>query len=117
MKLLDTDAILEMLREKKYEYGAISVITLIETLRGVNPKKRDEVKKLLEESFKVIDLDNSIIRTYCDLYQRLKEEGSQIPDADLIIAATAITHNMTLRSKDRHFLRLREIGLKLETTR
>jgi predicted nucleic acid-binding protein len=34
MILLDTDAVIEMLRKKRYAAGAISIITLIEVLRG-----------------------------------------------------------------------------------
>lgn len=35
MKLLDTETIVEQLRKKEHEFGAISIITLIEVLRGV----------------------------------------------------------------------------------
>ncbi len=34
MKLIDTSIIVEMLKEGRYEEGAISTITLIEVLRG-----------------------------------------------------------------------------------
>jgi len=114
MKLLDTDAIVELLRRKRYEAGAISIITLIEVLRGVKAEKRREVKRLLEESFDVLTLDNKVIETYCRLYQNLKRKGILIPDADLLIGATAISHNLVLKSGDQHFKRLEKLGLKLE---
>lgn len=113
MNLLDTDIIIEMLRERKHEVGAISIITLIEVLRGLEAKKRAKVKELLEESFNLLNLDNEVIETYCNLYHKLKEEGTLIPDADLLIAATAMSHNITLKTKDEHFERLRHLGLKL----
>ena len=113
MNLLDTDIIIEMLRERKHEVGAISIITLIEILRGLETKKRAKVKELLEESFNLLNLDNEVIETYCNLYHKLKEEGTLIPDADLLIAATAMSHNITLKTKDEHFERLRHLGLKL----
>jgi len=113
MNLLDTDVILEMLRERRHEVGAISIITIIEILRGLESGKRAKVKGLLEESFNVQGLDNEIIGTYCNLYRKLKKEGVAIPDADLLIAATAISCNMTLKTGDEHFERLREMGLKL----
>jgi len=112
MNLLDTDIILEMLRERRHEVGAISVITIIEILRGIEGGKRAKVKELLEESFNVQGLDNDIIETYCELYRKLKKEGVSIPEADLLIAATAISCNMTLKTGDEHFERLREMGLK-----
>ena len=116
MNLLDTLIIIELIRQKRYEVGAISVITLIEVLRGIGARKRYEVKGLLEESFEVLNLDNKTIEIYCNLYQKLKSEGKSIPDADLLIAATAIACNMTLKTRDEHFERLKKLGLKLTQT-
>jgi len=113
MNVLDTDIIVELLRERRHEVGAISIVTLIEVLRGIETIKRAKVKELLEESFTIISLDNKVIETYCNLYQKLKEEGTTVPDADLLIAATVISRNMNLRTRDKHFERLRDLGLKL----
>ena len=112
MNLLDTDIIIEMLRERRHEIGAISIIALIEILRGLD-KKRRKAKKLLEESFNIENLDNRIIETYCSLYRKLKRDGVLIPDADLLIAATAMSKRMALKTRDKHFERLKEFGLKL----
>ncbi len=114
MKLFDTDAIISMVRANKYEYGSISVITVIEFLRGIKAEKRGAVKKLLEESFNVVWLDNDIIQLYCKIYQELKEKGELIPDADLLIAATAISKNFDLISNDTHFEKIVQFGLKLK---
>ena len=113
MNLLDTDAVIELLHEKKYEVGSISIITLIEVLRGLEAGKRAQVKKLLEESFNIQGLDNEIIETYCNLYRKLREDGASIPDADLLVAATAISRNTMLKTRDEDFERLGELGLKL----
>lgn len=116
MNLLDTDKIIELLRQRKHEVGYISIITLIEVLRGLETKKRAKVKELLEESFNVLNIDNKVIETYCNLYHNLRKEGVLIPDADLLIAATAISTNMTLKTSDEHFERLVTLGLKLSTS-
>ena len=113
MNLLDTDAVIELLHQKKYEVGAISTITLIEVLRGLEAGKRAQVKRMLEDSFNVQGLDNQVIEIYCKLYRELKEEGASMPDADLLVAATAISQNMTLKTRDEHFERLGQLGLKL----
>jgi len=68
----------------------------------------------IEKSFEVKNIDNKIILTYCNLYHELNKKGLKIPDADLLIAATAITYNMSLKTKDKHFERLKESGLILE---
>jgi predicted nucleic acid-binding protein len=44
----------------------------------------------------------------------LKEKGETIPDANLLIAATAIANNLAITTKDRHFKRLESYGLKVE---
>jgi predicted nucleic acid-binding protein len=115
MNLLDTDMIIELLRKRKHEVGAISTITLIEVLRGLDAEKRAKAKELLEESFNIQVIDNKIIETYCNLHQKLRKEGLQIPDADLLIAATAISNNMTLKTRDEDFERLKTHGLKITT--
>lgn len=53
MNLLDTDVIIDLLREKRHEVGSISIITLIEVLRGLDAEKRAKAKELLEESFSI----------------------------------------------------------------
>jgi predicted nucleic acid-binding protein len=40
MSLLDTDILIELLRERKHEIGAISIITLTEVLRELEAEKR-----------------------------------------------------------------------------
>ncbi len=113
MMLLDTDAVIEILKKKRYEAGKISIITLIEFLRGLEVERRKKAKELLEESFDVLNIDNQVIETYCNIYRNLKEEGVPIPDADILIAATAISNNMTLKTRDKHFRVLEKFGLKL----
>jgi predicted nucleic acid-binding protein len=113
MNLFDTGIIIEMLKERKHRSGCVSPITLIEILRGIETKKRSKVKGLLEESFVITNIDNKTIETYCDLYRKLRQEGTSLPDADLLIAATAIACDLLLETRDDHFQRLRTLGLKL----
>jgi predicted nucleic acid-binding protein len=113
MNLLDTGVIIEMLHEKRHESGAISIISLIEVLRGIEDRKRPKAKQLLEDSFDLLSIDNPVIETYCSLYDRLRDIGTPVPDADLLIAATAITNDIELKTKDAHFKRLKKLGLKL----
>lgn len=115
MSLLDTDRVLELLRDGTFEFGDISIITVLEVLRGLEPAKRTQTKKLLEEAFIVHGLDNDIVETYSDLYRRLRHKGESLPDADLLIAATAIARDMTLKTRDEHFERLKALGLKIAT--
>ncbi|MEM1610033.1 MAG: type II toxin-antitoxin system VapC family toxin [Sulfolobales archaeon] len=114
MSLIDTSVLIDNIRRGVYEEGAISIITLIEVLRGLASEKRRRVKELLERSYDVIYLDNKVILKYCELYDELKQKGLLMSDADLLIAATALTNNMVLVTKDRDFERLKNVGLRLD---
>ena len=113
MNLLDTGIVIDNMENNNYIPAIISPITLLEVLRGIEDKKRLTAKQLLEESFSVLNLDNSIIEAYCKIYRKLKNEGNLLPDADLLIAATAIAHDLILETTDAHFLRLKPLGLRL----
>jgi predicted nucleic acid-binding protein len=113
MNLLDTGVVIEIIENADLS-GAISQFTLFEFLRGIDDKKRPIVKRLLEENFMVLNIDDNIIEVYCRIYRKLKSEGNLLPDADLVIAATAIAHDLVLETKDSHFLRLKPLGLKLK---
>ena len=112
MVLFDTSIIIDMIRSGEYRYGSISIISLIEILRGIGGGKRSRVKALFEEVFNIYTIDNRVVEVYCQLYEKLKEAGQLIPDADLIIAATAIAYDEELESRDDHFARLKDLGLK-----
>lgn len=114
MKLLDTSVLVENVRRGVPEPGSISIITLVEVLRGVRPEKRGRVKEAIEESFEVLSLSNEVVLKYCELYDRLRQRGVLLPDADLMIAATAMVNGLVLITKDRGFERLAEAGLRLE---
>lgn len=86
----------------------------MEFLRGFEDKKRQQMKDLLTDSFSVLNIDDRIIETYCKIYRALKQKGNLLPDADLIIAATAISYDLTLETKDAHFQRLKPFGLKMK---
>jgi tRNA(fMet)-specific endonuclease VapC len=78
----------------------------MEVLRAIENKRRVQVREFLEGSYSILNLDNKTIKTYCKIYRKLKEEGNLIPDADLIIAATAIEYDLVLETKDAHFHRI-----------
>jgi len=114
MKLIDTSILIDWLRRGELREGCISVITLIEILRGVPAHKRREVKPALEKIYTIIPLDNEVIQEYCNLYEVLKRRGIKISDADLLIAASAKAKNLTLVTADKGFEGLRELGIKIE---
>ena len=112
MSLFDTDVVIEQLNNESYEPGYITIVTLVEVLRGVDEAKRDTAKKLLEESYGLLPLDSDAIMTYCLVYRSLRKDGETLPDADLLIGASAISRKLVLRTGDKHFSRLKAFGLQ-----
>lgn len=113
MNLLDTGIILEMLKRHQFKPGFITPIIILEILRGFEKAKRQPIKERLKKSFTIIDVDDKVTEAYCEIYQKLKLDGKLLPDADLLIAATAIAHNLLLETNNEHFQRLKELGLDL----
>jgi len=114
MKLIDTSVLIDNLRTGEYEEGTISIITLIEVLRGIDPRKRRKVKELLEKIYEILGIDNKVVLKYCEIYSRLKQDGLLISEVDMLIAAIALANNLSLVTKDKDFERLKELGLQLE---
>ncbi len=69
---------------------------------------------MLENAYEVSDIDNNVILKYCELYTMLKEKGQIIPDADLLIATTAVSNKLVLVTKDKDFERLKEYDIEIE---
>jgi predicted nucleic acid-binding protein len=113
MNLIDTSVLIEDLRTPRPRTGCISVITLIEVLRGLPEEKRRTAKELLEEAFDVVQLTNPVVETYCSLYRELRRRGEPSPDADLLIASCAMAQDLALMSRDASFRRLQDLGLRL----
>ena len=84
--------------------GSISVITLIEVLRGIeNEQKRSKSNALIEEAFEVLDVNKEVALAYLKLHFELKKRGKIVSDADALIAATAHARNETLSTLDKDF--------------
>ncbi|MGI0079560.1 MAG: type II toxin-antitoxin system VapC family toxin, partial [Nitrososphaerales archaeon] len=89
-----------------FEDGSISIITLIEVLRGIEDgEKREKTSGLLEQAFKVVDVNRDVARAYFKLYFGLKRKGESSSDADELIAATALSQGETLLTSDKSFLK------------
>jgi len=113
-KLIDTSVLVDNLRRGLFEEGVLSVITLVEVLRGVPEEERGSVKLLLEEGYGILGLDNNTILVYCELYSELRRKGELVPEVDLLLAATALAHDLVLTTKNHHFECLEKYGLSLE---
>jgi predicted nucleic acid-binding protein len=105
--IFDTSALISAIRKKTpFEEGTISIITLIEVLRGIDDDdKREKMANLVEEAFEILDVNREVMWSHIKLYFELKKKGEMSSDADELIAATAMTKRETLLTSDRAFLK------------
>lgn len=100
----------------------ISCITYYEIKRGllyVNATRQlSDFNDLCSRRWRILLLDNlEIIEKAAEIHIDLRRKRRPIQDADILIAATAIIHNLTLVSNDSDLLRVEGMNLEnwLET--
>jgi len=126
MFLLDTDTVIYSLKGHETvsrhlqshldDPIKISIITCMELYYGAHKSKKvaGNLAKIrtLEQSVEVIPVGRESAETYGMLKAQLEKQGSRLDDFDLIIAASALAHNLTLVTNNTdHFKRVD--GLKL----
>jgi tRNA(fMet)-specific endonuclease VapC len=130
--LLDTDVLSEVIkgrdslvaqRAQKYlqthKRFTFSIITRYEILRGLKAKVALQQIALFEDrcrESRVLPLTDTVVVQAAEIYAELHRRGRLISDADILIAATALTHDLTLVTENTgHFERIP--GLRLESWR
>ncbi len=120
--LLDTDILSELLKQHplvtqrvrrylaEHERLTFSIITRYELLRGLKAKQAQAQEAafavLCQASF-VLPLTDQIIERAATLYGELYRRGGLLPDADILIAATALEAQCTLVTNNLvHFQRI-----------
>lgn len=121
MYLLDTDTIIyllkgnqkvqENLRLHANDLLRISIITLMELYYGAHKSRHIESNlakvRTLEQTLDIIPAGPEIATIFGMLKARLESGGNRLDDFDLIIAATALNHNLVLvTNNERHFQRI-----------
>jgi tRNA(fMet)-specific endonuclease VapC len=119
--LVDTDWVIEYLKGREpvtqllsdwVELGmAVSLITYGEVYEGIYFSQKPDRQKADFERFlqgvTLLSLTEEIMQHFARLRGQLRSSGQLIGDADLLIAATAIQHNLTLLTfNTRHFQRI-----------
>jgi tRNA(fMet)-specific endonuclease VapC len=121
--LLDTDTLSMFLRNQPsvmaeadhylqvHSGFTFSVITHFEILRGLKVKsasRQVEKFKLICEESREINLSAPIVVKAAELYAGLHRTGKIIGDADILIAATALEHDLPIVTNNTsHFSRIK----------
>ena len=124
--LLDTDWVIDFLRGRIAAHQlptslrsgelAISLVTYGEIYDGIDQSAdpiNAEVGFLrLLRYLAIVPLDEASIRRFFQVRGELRRRGTPLEDLDLIVAATALHHNLTLVTRNRrHFARVPNLTL------
>jgi predicted nucleic acid-binding protein len=95
---------------------AISAAALAEVLDGAygtpDPEAHVASVRLFLDGYRILDITEAVADVFAQNRALLRDRGNLIPDMDLLIAATAIVHDLTLVTRnERHFARVP--GLRL----
>lgn len=126
--LLDTNIISAILKHDKNvrkkliaadragEEIFISTISYYEILRGLLATRAIRKLKHFDKfraKYGMLGTDSeAVLNKAAEIYVNLKARGQLIQDADMLIAAVALTHDLTVVINDKHFNRI--YGLRLE---
>lgn len=122
--LLDTNVVIELFKGNKtiadkinkLKKIYISSIVLGELYIGINrvTNKTKHLKKLNDflELCYVINIDSNTAKLYGEIVTALYIKGNPIPTNDIWIAATALQHDFTLVTADKHFKQIDDITIK-----
>jgi len=93
----------------------ISKITQYEILSGLEYKQAiRQIKQfeILLADFEILPLSGNTIRTAAIEYGKLKRKGITIGNSDILIAATALSNNMTLATNNvKHFKHIEDLQI------
>jgi tRNA(fMet)-specific endonuclease VapC len=125
--LLDTDTFINLLRKRHPILGVAqqhisafgqlmtSAVSLYEVRRGLTiTRAAAQMQQLqaLEPYLTVLPVDRAVAEVGANLHVDLQQKNALLPDADLLVAATALHHDLMLAtSNGRHFGRISALRL------
>lgn len=131
MYLLDTDVLSNLMKRSPSsaliakvarvspEQQFTSSITLGELIYGAHRLKErtsalmEKIEDALLPNLRVLSFDIAAARRYGELRAELERLGTPIGDADVRIAAIALSHNLkVVTGNERHFLRIPELEIE-----
>ena len=126
MIIIDTDVCIELLRgnrqilEKRQMCGdevVVAFMTAAELFYGAEKSQKRQSNRALVERFllsvRVVHTDSDIVQRFGRLKARLSQAASMLSDADMFIAATALSMDaMLITGNVRHFQRINELKIE-----
>jgi tRNA(fMet)-specific endonuclease VapC len=125
--LIDTDWVIDHfngvthvtrpLKELQPQGLGLSVVSAAELWEGVfysrDPKRSQETLEGFLSGVELLGLDEEICKRFGQLRGSMRKRGQTIGDFDLLIAATALRHSLTLLTNNRkHFEGIAGLGIE-----
>jgi tRNA(fMet)-specific endonuclease VapC len=126
--LIDTDWVIDhlnavsevtrRLKELEPQRLALSIISAAELWEGVYFSRDQKRSQVMLEAFlsgvTILNLDEEVCKRFGHLRGSMRKRGQVMGDFDLLIAATALRHNLTLLTNNRkHFAGI--AGLQIQS--
>ena len=126
--LIDTDWVIDhlnavaevtrRLKELEPQGLALSIISAAELWEGVYFSRDQKRSQMMLEAFlsgvSILNLDEEVCKRFGHLRGSMRKGGQVMGDFDLLIAATALRHNLTLLTNNRkHFAGI--AGLQIQS--
>lgn len=125
--LIDTDWLIDHLKgiqvvgDKLIEFSqeglSMSIISLAEVYEGIFGSRNQErhqqaLNEFLASDLDVLEVTEDICKVFAQERSKLRKQGLLIGDFDLLIAATALYHNLTVLTNNRkHFERIENLEI------
>jgi tRNA(fMet)-specific endonuclease VapC len=91
----------------------VSIVTLGELFYGAYHSQRIDTNvariEQLEAGITILDCDSETSRHYGMVKAELRKRGKPIPENDIWIAALASQHELTLVTRDPHFVEVKDV--------
>jgi predicted nucleic acid-binding protein len=124
--LIDTDWLIdalrgvqsatEMLEQRAADGIAVSIVTYGELYEGafLFPEPQEHLTSMRQflSGYRIYGLSDPIMGRFAQTRSTLRRQGNRIADFDILIASTALVHDLTLVTRNvRHFQRIPELRL------
>ncbi len=96
---------------------AVSVLCQAEILYGIalrgSARLQAAYEAVLAGRLVALPVDEAECQAYADMRAALEKKGQRVPDLDLLIAATATTHGLTVATLNmKHFSRIPDLAVE-----
>ncbi len=88
-------------------------VVLYELLQGIRNPGEDQQVQAAFDALIMLEMTSKTWASAAKLSSELRKQGITLPMSDIIIAAVAIEHNLTIMTVDQHFQQIPGLSLQM----